>query len=327
VETELRVAAAGDYTLELRYVVASACWRPQHTARLLRGAEGEARVVFETDACVWQRTGEDWTGVRLKCSTRRPSLGTEPPLLADDALEVRRKRAEMVVEAREQEIRTTGLGAVARPAAELPGIDDGGTVLALQGQRPATLPSDGRPYRVGISRFEVAAASEYVLIPEQVRAVIHKVSLTHAGDHPILAGPVDLIAEGGLVGRTSVLFVAPGERFALGFGPDPAIRVHRTSDRVEAKQNVLARHVRTDHTVTLKLSNITAERRSFTVTERIPVSEVEQVKISFDAKASTPDARPDDDGFVTWNVSLPGGGHGTHKLHYSIVKHKDVQGL
>ncbi|MCP4661287.1 MAG: DUF4139 domain-containing protein [bacterium] len=327
IETELLVATAGEHTLELTYVVPAACWRPQHTARLLGGTEGEARVVFETDACVWQNTGEDWTDVRLKLSTRRPSLGTEPPLLADDVLEVRRKPEQMVVAAREQEIRTTGLGAAAHPAAELPGIDDGGTTLALEGRRPATLPSDGRPYRVEIARFEATAASEYVLIPEHAPAVIHKVSSAHAGDHPILAGPVDLIAEGGLVGRTSVLFVAPGERFALGFGPDPAIRVHRKSDAVEAKQNVLSRHLRTDYTVTLKLSNIGTEPRDFTVTERIPVSEVEQVKISFDAKASTPDARVDDHGFVAWNVSLPGDGNQTLKLHYSIVKHKAVEGI
>ena len=85
------------------------------------------------------------------------------------------------------------------------------------------------------------------------------------------------MADGGQVGRVPVLVVAPGERFALGFGPDPAVRVRRKADRVEAKDKVLSRFSRTGHTVTVQLSNIGTEPRAFELTERIPVSEVERV--------------------------------------------------
>ncbi len=337
-ELELAVAAGSDVVLELSYVVPAACWRPAHTARLvMQRSEGaasgaapaarqsEARCDFETHACVWQKTGEDWHDVELRFSTQRPTRGHQPPLLRDDRIESRPKPEEIIVEAREVEIQTTGPDAGPRPATELPGIDDGGSPLVLSARHRATLPSDGRPYRVLVSGFETAATSEHVLMPELAPAVVHKVSLVNAGSSPVLAGPVDLIAGNGPIGRTSVLFVAPGERFDLGFGPDPAVRVQRRRDRVELEPGVLSRHLETQYTVTLQLSNIGTEPRSFIVRERIPVSEVEQVKVKLDDRTTSPDAEADENGFISWPVTLPAGGNETRKLRYSILKRKDVQ--
>ncbi len=325
VEVELEVAAAGEFLLELGYVVPAACWRPAHTARLLDGG-GDPRVAFATDACVWQRTGEDWEDVELRFSTQRSAAGHEPPLLRDDRIATQEKPEEIVVEAREVEIQTTGPGSPAGESAVLPGIDDGGSARVLAGRERATVPSDGRPYRVAVSDFAATAASEHLLAPELAAAVVHRLTLENAGSGPILAGPVDLVAGSGPVGRTQVLFAAPGERFDLGFGPDPAIRVRRQSDRVEEEPSVLSRHTRTRHTVTVQLSNIGTEPRTFTVRERLPVSEIEQVRVKLDDKATTPAARPDADGFVDWRVTLPGGGHQTLKLSYAIARRKDVQG-
>jgi uncharacterized protein (TIGR02231 family) len=323
--TELEVTTAGEAELELSYVVPVACWRPQHTARLLADSEGKPRVTFASDACVWQCTGEDWTDAQLYFSTQRPSLGFEPPLLGEDTLVAREKPDEMVVEVREQEVRTTGLGAAQKISDQLPGVDDGGTPLTMRSAARASIPSDGRPYRVAISEFEDHANHELVLVPELAKAVINRVTLSNRGSHPILAGPVDLIADNGLVGRSPVLFIAPDERLALGFGPDPAVRVSRKAEQVNSKVGALARHVRTDHTVTLLLSNISRQDKSFTLTERIPVSEVEEVEVSFDSEASSSGAKLDSNGFVTWQIVLPAGGHQTIRLRYTVRKRKKVQ--
>jgi hypothetical protein len=51
------------------------------------------------------------------------------------------------------------------------------------------------------------------------------------------------------------------------------------------------------------------------------------VRIAFDAEKSTPGARPDADGFVTWSVTLPAGGQAERKLRYALEKTKEVVGL
>ena len=322
IELELVAEQAGEATIEIRYIVPSAIWRPQHRATLRGGT-----LVMETDACVWQRTGEDWTDVALSFSTERPSLGVEPPSLSADVLRAQ-KRAEVVeVEAREEEIETAGLGRSKQVAADLPGVDDGGEARVLSAPRPATVPSDGRPYRVHLSSYESPATVSWVAFPERESVVISRSRHEHAGSTPLLAGPVDLVGESGPVGRTTTLFVAPGETFELGWGPSTELRIHRQATRKEGKSKMLSSWIRSQHRVELKLSNTGEVETSVEVTERVPVSEVAQVEIEVDADKTSESKRPDQDGFVRWTITLPPHGHRTLELGYTVSKKEGVRGI
>ncbi len=327
VDIELTAVAAGPIELQLDYVVPGACWRPQHSARL-SDRDGDASVTFATDACVWQNTGEDWRDVVLLLSTERVSLGVEPPELDSDVLAWRKKSEAIVVETRDQEIDTVGLGA-ARPAGrpELPGIDDGGVAQTLRAPGRATVLGDGTPYRVRLSEQRSAASCELVAFPELAACAVLRTTLDNPSDAPILAGPVDLIRDSGLVGRTKVLFVAPGEKFQLGWGPEADIRIKRKVEEQREKSRMLSSWVERRHQVEVRLSNLGQRARRLVVTERVPVSEIDKVKIEVDPDKTTGQTRPDADGMVRWTVDLAGSGHDTLKLHYLVRKHEDVVGL
>ncbi len=326
VEADLAVEEPGECTLSLEYVVPGACWRPYHTARLLEGPT--PRVEFRTEGTVWQNTGEDWLAVRLYFSTQRPSLGTDPPTLTSDVLKVRSKPEDVVVEAREQEVATTGLGQQQGGAsASLPGIDDGGEVVSLTTEKAASVPSDGRPYRVTLSCFQAEAETALVALPELVPAVLMKSTQTNGGSSPILAGPVDLIRSGGLAGRTSVLFVAPGERFSLGWGPELEVRVQRDVETSVETQKLLSSWEVHQHRVSVRLSNIGPKSRTVEVSERVPVSEIDKVVVVPDEEGTTERRRPDGDGFVRWRVQLQPFRHERLDLKYTLEKHGSVKGI
>jgi uncharacterized protein (TIGR02231 family) len=326
VEADLAVEEPGECTLRFEYVVPGACWRPHHTARLLEGPT--SRVEFRTEGSVWQNTGEDWTDVRLLFSTQRPSLGTDPPTLTSDLLRVRGKPEDVVVEAREQTVATTGLGqAQGGTSVQLPGIDDGGEVVSLTTEAPASVPTDGRPCRIPLSCFQAEAETSLVALPELVSAVLLKSTQPNAGSSPILAGPVDLIRSGGHAGRTSVLFVAPGERFSIGWGPELELRVQRDVEVGEDTQKLLSSWESRQHRVAVRLSNIGPGHRTVEVTERIPVSEIDKVTIVPDEERTTERRRPDADGFVSWTVQLRPFRHERRELRYTLKKHGDVKGI
>lgn len=330
IEVDLLVAEPGRYTLVLEYAVPSACWRPYHTARLLESdSEGSARLAFRTDACVWQHTGEDWSDVELAFSTERASLGVEPPALRSDVIRVQRRSDAIVVEARDKEIQHAGLGAdpVARESSELPGIDDGGQALHLRAGRRSSVPSDGKPYRVEIQAFESSAEVELVAMPELAACVLQRSVQVNRAPVPILAGPVDLIRQSGLVGRTSVGFIAAGERFELGWGPENDLRIKRITKVTDEESRMLSSWSERVHTVELMLSNIGGRKRTVQVKERMPVAEIDKVKIEVDAKKTTGQKAPDANGFVTWDVALGGGGHELVVLRYRVKKHDDVVGM
>jgi uncharacterized protein (TIGR02231 family) len=327
-DLEIDLAGAAGSACELRvdYVVPGACWRPWHTARLEGG-----KVEIATDACVWQNTGEDWRAVELMLSTERASLGAEPPRLVSDVLRATRKSEQLVVQTREQDIDTAGLGGGgeggARAARELPGIDDGGEVIALRAPECATVPSDGRPYRVRLATFSAEAETQLVAFPELAPVVLLKSTQQNNGSEPLLAGPVDLVRTSGLVGRTSTLFVAAGERFDLGWGPEADLRLSREVDVLEEKSRMLSSWIERATRIRVRLSNLGAVPKKLVVTERVPISEIEKVKVEVDPSRTTGKLRPDENGFVRWTVDLAAFGHQELELTYHLKKHEDVRGI
>ncbi len=322
IEITLSASVAKKAELAIEYLVPGACWRPQHTATLAQGGA----LTVTTDACVWQNTGEDWTSASLKFSTERPSLGQKPPLLDDDELAAQRRAEVIRVEQRDEIIQHTGLGGA--PAARVPGIDDGGEVRVLVGKARATVPSDGRPYRVPTLAMETKSTASLVAYPELAQAVLVRAEQSNAGSAPLLAGPVDLVRDSGFVGRTKLPLIAPGEKFELGFGPDPHVRLRREVELIDEEAGLLpSSYIGRIHRVRVYLSNLDTRPRTIAVTERVPVSEIEKVEITFDEKKTTPRARPDDDGFVRWNVELAARGRATLEMRYVIRRHKDVVGI
>jgi uncharacterized protein (TIGR02231 family) len=327
---EVWTAAAGNYSVQVDYIVPGACWRPYHRAQLVELVKGKDPILsFASEGCVWQNTGEDWNDVQFIFSTERPSLGMEPPHLMTEVLYAQRKSEVLVVEAREQEVQTTGLGGEVKKqhTPELPGIDDGGEALSLRAPAKASVASDGRPYRVPLMQFTSPTNIEYVLMPELAEAVILKSTHVNRSPHPILAGPVDLVRGGGFVGRTSVLFIAPGENFAIGWGPDGATRVRRTVSLAKEDKPMMSSWTSQVHTVTVQLSNLGAQERSIHVSERVAVSEIEKLSIQVDAAHTTDRVKPDSNGFVRWKVELAGYGRKTVELRFIVRKHNDVVGI
>ena len=324
-EAELRIdvtaADSGEYSLEVEYTVPCALWRPIHRATLRDGG-----ALFECEAAVWQATGEDWTDVELQFSTARPTQQSEPPELYDDLLQVQRKPEKKVtVEVREQVIATTGEGQTEQ-ADGLPGVDDGGETRLLDAAVTTSVRADGRMRRIPLHTFDVDAELERICCPEVAVGVHLRSRQANASPHPLLAGPVDLLRNGGYLGRSQVAFVAPGELFVLGWGCEDGLRVRR-EHRVKRETSKITRRTTLTHTTEVFLSNLDDRSTSFTLQERIPVSEIDKVRIEIDENETYPLVPADDDGILAWEITLPP--HGTEKLQlvYALVASSDVKGI
>lgn len=333
---DLVVEIAGEIALSIGYIVPSAAWRPYHRAMLTRDSDGPS-IAWATTACVWQATGEDWRDVALVLSLERPSLGVEPPALDDDELAARRRLEQIVVEAREHEHQVASQGV----GAQVPGIDDGGLGLVLRAAR-ATIASDGAPHRVPVGSFTARAVIDRVAIPLRSPWVHVRAKLTNTGAQPLLAGPVDLLMASGYVGRADIGFIAAGEKMAIGFGPDADVRIHRSETRAHDDAGLLGGWNLTTVRVAVRISNMGAEAREVLITERIPISEVEQVEVHAApadgyllGAADHPGGEEitqvtaraiDERGLVSWTVALPAFGRRAVALEYKIRSQRGVAG-
>ncbi len=305
ISIDLEAAQGEEIELAIDYVVPNAMWRPSHTARLK-----DDTLVFTTQAALWQNTGEDWKDATLRFSTARASLGTEPPLLTDDLLSAKRREDQdkIILEEREVQVQTTGSAGskLVSSSLHLPGVDDGGEVRNLLAQGSYCVPSDGQPHFVPLFSFEAPAETNLVSMPELSHSTYLKSLQHNLSTHPILAGPVELLRQSGPVGFTQILFVAPGEAFALSFGPQYEIQLQRRSHVLEPVVDPVDKWTREATTLAMFVSNLSSEAQTLQVTERIPVSEVEHVRINIlDApEKTTRMPRLDENGFCHWTVTL-----------------------
>ncbi|WP_030719146.1 DUF4139 domain-containing protein [Streptomyces sp. NRRL F-2580] len=326
VELTVETAAAGPVGLRLSHLTPCALWRPAYRAVL----EGDA-LTLETDAVVWQRTGEDWSDVRLTLSTARSALATDPPRLDEDRLTLKDRsaaeRRTVDVELREEEIGALGPA----PVLGLPGVDDGGEARVLHSPAPVSVPGDGRAHRVPVSVFTTAASSEYACSPEVSPLVTQVVRFDNLSGHALLAGPVDLVRGSGFSGRGTLDFTTPGTPVELAFGSRDDHGVVREAEETRDSAGIMQRTVVT-RTVRLHLSRFSApgERgdRVVVVRERIPVSEVSAVEVRLRKEACSPPPEVvDADGIVRWDVALPPGGRRTVTLVYELSASSKVAGL
>ncbi|MFE4690157.1 mucoidy inhibitor MuiA family protein [Streptomyces sp. NPDC056749] len=326
IELTVESAAAGPVELRLSHLTPCALWRPAYRAVL----DGDS-LTLETDAMVWQRTGEDWSDVRLTLSTARSALATEPPLLGEDRLTLTDRpaaeRRTVGVELREEETHALGAASVLG----LPGVDDGGEARVLRSPARVSVPGDGRAHRVPLSGFTTVARSEYACSPELSPLVTQVVRFDNRAGHALLAGPVDLVRDSGFIGRGTLDFSAPGASCELAFGSRDDHRVVRQAEETRETAGLTQRTVIT-RTVRLHLSRFSppGERgdRVVTVRERLPVSEVSAVEIRLRKESCEPGPDTvDAEGIARWDVALPPDGHRSVTLVYELSASSKATGL
>jgi uncharacterized protein (TIGR02231 family) len=281
----LTLDGSGVAHIKVSYQVPCAVWRPAYRATLR-----EDQVKLEAEGVVWQRTGEDWDNVELWLSTARPTLGTTPPALHEDVIQLRDKHAveKKVVDVamREEVIQTAGEGG---GSAEMPGLDDGGEARLLRAPGVFSIKGNGQPHRLPLFQFETRAVVERVCTPELSSLAFVVARFPNQGGAVLLAGPVDLVRQSGFVGRAQLKFAAPGETVRLSFGNEDGVQVVR--ERNDKQDTALLTGRKTTTTlVKLHVSNTSAHHVRLVLEERVPVSEVKEIEVQVLGRECSPQA-------------------------------------
>ena len=309
------------FRLIVEYLVPQACWRPRYRAELLDGS-----FHFSMEGNVWQNTGEEWKNVNLLFSTQRVLSRIEPSLLVEDSIYLQKKSKDEIIEERDQEIQEAGLGSSSAGMTEyIPGIDDCGAVQNLHASGQYTIPSNGFPYRVGIADYKSEYTADLIAFPELSDYVFLRTKHINNMQLPILAGPVDLIRNSGLAGRSSVLFISPGEDFEITWGPDPDLRINRVESEIDEKTSPLRPWAQKRYRIIIRISNLGIQNKKILIQERIPVSEVEKIQVIFDQEKTSPGfSLADKNGILSWKRELPSMGRDKVVLEFTIRRHKAV---
>lgn len=325
----------------LSYQVNRAGWKPAYRASLDSNA---STVDIERMATISQKTGEDWSRVKLRLSTGQPSLSVNAPDPSPWLLTwqppVQQQFAESYLAAPAPPPPPAPSMSQRRVAVKGSAVADDyvAPVLETQGnfttefEVPARvdLASDGREISVALSRQAMPVKQSVRIAPRYYRDLAVLTIDAPRPEGVWLPGQVQLRRDGAYVGS---LHWNPQEeeRFAMAFGRDPLVRVTVENRNEKSGQKGLFRRDNERRIAdTYVVQNLHRQPIDVLVLEPTPVSQSDQVQVKV---ALSPAATVKDwqqrRGLVGWERSLKPNETARFDMDYEIAYPKEgsVSGL
>jgi len=317
------VGVSGEGTARVSYQVNGAGWHPAYRASLDSSA---SKLELVRQGIIEQRTGEDWSAVKLKLSTGLPRLSPQGPdprpwyvSLAEPRPYARafQSAGEAPMAAMTREMRANA------PEEKPVEVQ---TTFATEFEVPGlvTLPSDGRKVTVSLAKLALPAKMRLRVVPRQDAAAI----VTAEAKRPEgvwLPGRIELARDGNYVGSTAWNPQADGD-LVLPFGRDSLVRVKvdRVKNRNGSAGLIGGKNAR-EVTDLVTLTSFHKKPLPLLVLESSPVSTDDRIEVraEFQPKPQL-ESWEDRQGVVAWERDIAPGETVKIAAHYTVVYPKEV---
>lgn len=314
-------ATGGPTQISITTFTEAAHWQPVYQFRLDQRPEGDA-LDLERGILVSQSTDEDWLGVDLTVSTARPNEQIAPSRLYPWRQGIYDPAEEMAL-ARPKSVMADALAAPAAEAmvADVAELEMQGATVTWHYGNAVDIRSGAEELRLsaGHSELPVEVLAEAVPLLDETAYLVAQ--STNDTGQIILPGSATLYRDGAMVGLTELPLVPTGDELRLGFGPIDGLLAERiTQSKSEGEQGLVSRENRQEETVQIRLSNKTTRDWPVRVLDRVPYSEQDELRISYNAMppASTEDYEGDR-GILAWSQQLKAGGSLEITLETKII--------
>ncbi|MCY1017573.1 mucoidy inhibitor MuiA family protein [Pyxidicoccus sp. MSG2] len=318
VEVRLSCPEGTQVPVELTYLVGGTSWAPLYEAR----AEEAAGVVELTSlATVRQATGEDWTGAKLFLSTALPRQDATPPEVTPLYVSAWKqpKERKVLVRRDEQQRHAEAGDGEAEAGGEGLRVVSQGLSVQWEAQEATRVPGDGSAVRVRLGRHRLKADFSWRTAPKLHPVVFRVARLSNATPFPLLPGPVSIFRDTGFLGHQQLERVAKGAPFELTFGLEEGLRVKRTVvEEVQRPKGLFSGKQRFRYVYRFQLANVRARAEKVELSEHIPVSELDDVKVELEPESTAGYTLAAEDGIATWKVALAPGEQRTVDLVFHV---------
>lgn len=309
----------GSAPLVLTYGVGGVSWSPRYD---LRYRDDQLTLAYMAE--VRQSSGEDWDDVRLVFTTARPDEMVPPPANQPLYLSGYKEKEETVQlgslhEEGQDDWSPPDSGVVAAGAGETVAVVQRSLAVDLELLRSASVPADGRPYRIAVLEQALDSELDRYAAPSLSPHVFLRAQTSNQTGLQLLSGPADVFLCSGYVGTMPMPDLAPGEELAVSLGPAGPITVSREFDaqRNRVVERSLGRK-KVHFVHDLVIHNYGGDSMTVVVEEAIPVSRVDQVKVEIDEETTAGFEIAKDESLYTWTLSLAGGEEKRVHLEYVV---------
>ena len=315
------------------YVSTGSGWSSQYEAK---ADFATSKVDFNYFASIWQSTGEDWTDANIEISTAKPFIyGNLPDLSAwyldlytprlyktksaANSDEISPPRAMM-----ERVVRVDEASAPAENLLKETAVNEENTSFSFVLPRKIDIVSDGQPHRVSIAKSNTDAKYTWFTIPKLIQNAFLKASMKNPFTFPLLPGSISVFLDQKLVGTAYVNeTILPEGELELSLGIDEGIKIER---KLVKKNTDYAGLLKKETTVyyeyAIEITNGKNKEVTLDLNDQFPISRNEKIRVETEAPKGG--ATVNDDGKITWNITLAPGAKKTIPLKFNISYPKDA---
>jgi uncharacterized protein (TIGR02231 family) len=326
--------------LEFSYQLGDAWWWPVYDARLNTES---GKIDLVQLAQVQQRTGEDWSHVKLTLSTARPSAGAALPDLQTwfllTAAEFKDKLAKTgqnglddlaaVQEQNAPASPVTGGEIDGRRDAELLRANLVATEFAAQYSIPGTanVPSDDSAHKFVIADHSMNSKLAVRTVPKITPMAHLFATFKYDGKDPLLPGSVSLFRDGAFIGTSSMALLRPQEERAMGFGIDDKVSVdYWLEDGGQSTEGVFTSNRRIERKYRIEIDNYHSQPIEITVLDQLPVPQDERIEVELLRGTTEPSKNnwEDRQGVLAWAGEYKPDEHKAITFGYAVTYPEDM---
>ncbi|MGB3649792.1 MAG: mucoidy inhibitor MuiA family protein, partial [Rivularia sp. (in: cyanobacteria)] len=314
----IEAKGAGEFELEVSYVVNRASWKPLYDIRVDRKSKS---VNLGYLAQIIQNTGEDWTNVNLTLSTAKPGSGTLPPKpqpwyidMEQPPTKLRRARrfaaAPMAPRSRNIDFEDDDFSGEIEDLENLIEADvitaevsQEGNVVTFNLDGGGNIPSDGAPHKTTIFQDDYPCNFSYIAMPRLVSFAYLQANVkNNPNGATLLPGKANIFRDNIFVGTTDLENTVPGEEFKLNLGIDEGLKIKRDLIEREVDKRFIGNINKISYAYRLQISNLLDTEAKLELIEQLPVSRNEQIKVRLNR--TNPQIQPGEMGTLQWNSTL-----------------------
>ncbi|MCP4158131.1 MAG: mucoidy inhibitor MuiA family protein [bacterium] len=296
VKVKVTVKKEGKLTINLTYMVRGPKWTPVYE---LHADSKKKRMKIKYNAFLKQKTGEDWSGVKLNLSTAQPSMGAKHPDLNDWYITFRRPQIPKEISSRT--ISTEGASAsqnmyvvdgldspddLLEPESgeemeeELASVKAGATSVIFTIDGKSTIKSGKTKHKVNIGSHDFPVHFRYSTIPKLKAYAYLKAKIVNKSPYPLLPGQSTIFLDNTFVTKSHMKKVAVNQDFWTFLGVDEGISVdYKVLDPFRKNKGVFKKKNKLVYKRTITIEYHKKTREELVVWDHIPMSKDEAIKV------------------------------------------------
>lgn len=317
--------AASKATLQITYLTHAASWTPRYQAKVISGSN---TLDLEYSGAVKQKTGEPWNNIELILSTAPVRISATPPKIKSWVLfgapQQKGKSARKIVTVESADCAMPMLAAAGAPVTnDMVKVSKKGDAASVTYTLPGkyTIADGDQESSFVITRRTFKTDYRIEAIPELRKNAFICAEFHNDSPFLLLPGAVAISRDSGYIGTSELPLTAQGGKNKLYAGAVDGVSM--SSKRIQnyrKTEGVVNKEECTYETWCSTLINTSNKSITLDLKQRIPVSEVEEVKITLQRQTTRGYHLDAKTGFITWKLTLKPGELKKINLAYRTAK-------